>query len=337
MTYHDLKNLSSNDLEEIFQAVSNILAERNEDGFDKEDHLAKGVVCPFCGSVHCVKNGKSRGKQRFLCKDCNKTFGVVTSSPLSGTKIEYAKWIQYIKCMMSGMSIRAGADVIGVTVKTSFYMRHRILESMEHYVTSTNEGVSGIAELDGTYLAESFKGNHTNSKGFNMPRRSHKRGKDVKIRGLSHEMICIATAIDRDGSIIMEPIGRGRVATNTLCSFYDGKIKEGTTLCTDGFRAYSKLAENNGFVHKKIVHGKTNDAIFNLSRINGLHSRFKKWIKTFNGVSTKYLPHYLAWFQWIEKNKGLTGPSKSKAFWKDAMFLNVDARIDTIREKSVAF
>ncbi len=30
--------------------------------------------------------------------------------------------------------------------------------------------------------------------------------------------------------------------------------------------------------------------------MNACHSRFKKWLAPFNGVSTKYLDHYLTWF-----------------------------------------
>jgi aminopeptidase C len=34
--------------------------------------------------------------------------------------------------------------------------------------------------------------------------------------------------------------------------------------------------------------------------INGYHNRLKRWILPFNGVSTKYLPNYLVWFQRID-------------------------------------
>ena len=33
------------------------------------------VVCPHCGSVKVIKYGKSNGRQRYLCKNCEKTFG----------------------------------------------------------------------------------------------------------------------------------------------------------------------------------------------------------------------------------------------------------------------
>lgn len=30
--------------------------------------------------------------------------------------------------------------------------------------------------------------------------------------------------------------------------------------------------------------------------MNAYHSRLKRWIRPFNGVSSKYLPNYLVWF-----------------------------------------
>lgn len=32
------------------------------------------IICPFCGSTNVKKNGTQRNKQRYLCKDENKTF-----------------------------------------------------------------------------------------------------------------------------------------------------------------------------------------------------------------------------------------------------------------------
>jgi hypothetical protein len=34
--------------------------------------------------------------------------------------------------------------------------------------------------------------------------------------------------------------------------------------------------------------------------VNALHQRLKAWLGRFNGVSTRWLDHYLAWFRWTE-------------------------------------
>ena len=48
--------------------------------------------------------------------------------------------------------------------------------------------------MDETFLPESFNGNHKKS-GFAMPRKSRKRGKQVKKRGISNEQFCMARAM----------------------------------------------------------------------------------------------------------------------------------------------
>jgi len=34
--------------------------------------------------------------------------------------------------------------------------------------------------------------------------------------------------------------------------------------------------------------------IYHLNNVNAYHSRLKRWLRPFNGVSTKHLPNYLA-------------------------------------------
>ena len=53
-------------------------------------------------------------------------------------------------------------------------------------------------------------------------------------------------------------------------------------------------------------------------RIDFLHSEFKRWIITFNGVSSKYISNYLAWFKFIQLSK----KSKKSDRVKD-MLINV--------------
>src|SRR4030067_1676 len=40
--------------------------------------------CPCCGAQRVVKNGSAHGLQRFKCRDCGKTFNVLTGTPLAG-------------------------------------------------------------------------------------------------------------------------------------------------------------------------------------------------------------------------------------------------------------
>ncbi len=69
-------------------------------------------------------------------------------------------------------------------------MRHRILDAIRMAIGMGH--LEGVIEMDETFFAESFKGNHKKS-GFQMPRPSRKRGKEVTKRGISSEQVCVLT------------------------------------------------------------------------------------------------------------------------------------------------
>lgn len=114
--------------------------------------------------------------------------------------------------------------------------------------------VDGVVEMDETFIPLSYKGNHKKS-GFVMPRPSRKRGKQIKKRGISNEQVCIATAIDRNGNIILEPICTGRISHYDLESLYKGRIDNNSIICTDSHKSYIQFAKNLSLDHKRIMRG----------------------------------------------------------------------------------
>jgi transposase-like protein len=40
----------------------------------REVRFSNGLACIHCGSLSLKRNGKDRSRQRYLCKDCGKTF-----------------------------------------------------------------------------------------------------------------------------------------------------------------------------------------------------------------------------------------------------------------------
>ena len=71
------------------------------------------------------------------------------------------------------------------------------------------------------------------------------------------------------------------------------------------------------------------------SYINALHSSFKRWLMPFNGVSTKYINNYLAWFKFLQLSK----KNKKSDRIKD-MLVNVTTKetyitINTIKNRYI--
>lgn len=101
--------------------------------------------------------------------------------------------------------------------------------------------LDGIIEADETFFAISYKGNHSKSKTFAMPRKAHKRGHSTHIRGLSQEKVCVPCAVNRKGLSISKITNTGRVSTRDLHHIYDGRIKTNSTLVTDKMNSYVSL------------------------------------------------------------------------------------------------
>ena len=76
------------------------------------------------------------------------------------------------------------AKELNISVSTAFIWRHKILDAIRAHYKCSN--LSSKVQCDETFFQESFKGNHSKD-GFVMPRKTHKRGGEAKLRGISKE------------------------------------------------------------------------------------------------------------------------------------------------------
>lgn len=325
----DAKKLTDREIEVLFANIGELLSLNSISNTiysdSREKRYSGGVVCIHCESNKVIKHGKKNSVQRFKCKNCGKTFNDITLTPMAKSHLPINKWLEYAKCMILGFSIRKSATACEVSVKTSFYMRHRLLDAIRD-LQGIGE-VSGVVEMDETFLPESFKGNHKKS-GFKMPRTSRKRGKEIKVRGISHEQVCIATAIDRNNNIVFEMVTKGRIKTSDLDRLFKNRIDPDSVICTDSHKSYIKFAHDNVAEHIKIARGKHKNGIYHISHVNSLHSKFKKWIKPFNGVATKYLANYLHWFKWLQTFSDEKDVIKAKHLLINASTKLTDTRLE---------
>lgn len=186
--------------------------------------------CPRCGSVAIVKKGKSRnGEQRYLCRDCGRTFSGSTDRILGTSKLPRETWMAYAECFVLMLPLRECAGRCGVCLKTAYTMRHRLIECLKGYSPEFRVGQGQACELDETYFPESFKGNH--SKGsFTLPRKARHRGKQVHKRGLSREQICVMTGISDTNATFFEVSGRGVVSRKRAAEALRDRIGAGAVV-----------------------------------------------------------------------------------------------------------
>ena len=252
-----------------------------------------GFRCPHCGATHIRRNGHTPdGRQRFVCVDCGKTFGSRCRTVLAGTHKDASVWERYLECMFEGYSLRKSAKECGISLTAAFVWRHKLLDALRSCLEKVSIG--GVVEADETYLSVSYKGNHSRSRTFAMPRESRQRGHQLHQSGISEELVCISCAISRDGRSAASAVTLGRASEAELEGFFEGHLEEGSVLCTDHEPSYGACARKKGVRHITLEKQEVREG-YMIQRINAYHSRLKDFLAKFKGVSTKYLDNYLAW------------------------------------------
>lgn len=69
----------------------------------------------------------------------------------------------------------------------------------------------------------------------------------------------------------------------------DGRIETDSTLVTDKMNSYVRFTNANGIELVQLKTGKAKKGIYNIQHINSYHSQLKRFMRDFNGASTKSL------------------------------------------------
>lgn len=332
----DVSDLTDKDKEYLFEFLKRIFTpeasqQGNLIGELRERKFTSGYHCRHCGSVSVVRYGKRNGRQRYKCKDCFKISNDLTNTPLYRSK-KANKWITFIECMLKRLSLRESAKIVGVHFTTCFYWRHKILSALAKQHTPSFEG---IVETDETYFLESRKGRNVIA-----DRKPRKRGGSATKRGISSEQVCVLVARDRNKTTLSKVVGMGRILTQQLDENLTPLLQGDAVLCSDSHHSYKSYSKINDVEHIIINTSKkeyVKRGIYHLNNINSYHSRLKKWIRKFNGVSTKYLQLYLTWFQFLESREMEANLSKMKLMLFLACVLGTWETADTLRLRTEAF
>ena len=245
-------------------------------------------ACAHCEGKRLYRHGFANGLQRYRSRSCGATFNGLTGTPLARLRLKH-RWLTYFDCLRDpACTVHSAALKTGVHPNTSFRWRHRFLDWTKFDRPSTLEGV---AEADETFLLESEKG----SRQLQRPPRRH--GGHAHKRGNSNELVNIVVARDRGGKTIDFIAGRGALKPKALHAHLLPKLAPDVILMSDANGAYKTFARQAHIRHEAInlspgrrVHGSVH-----IQNVNAYHSRFKNWLRHFNGVATRYLENYLGW------------------------------------------
>jgi len=119
-----------------------------------------GPNCPHCGGVDKIYRIKPNPARRVRyglhkCGQCKKQFTVKVGTVFEDSNVPLHKWLQACYLMASskkGISSNQLARTLEVTVKTAWFMSHRIREAMRAGNLAPMGGAGEFVEVDETFI-----------------------------------------------------------------------------------------------------------------------------------------------------------------------------------------
>lgn len=242
----------------------------------------EGPVCPKCGESHRVgkMGGRSTRIGTYKCYVCRKPFTVKVGTIFEDSHVQMHKWLQAFYLLASskkGISANQLHRTLKVTLRTAWFMAHRIREAMRSgdLAPPTMGGPDEIVEVDETFIGT--------KKG------QKKRG------GYQHKM-AVLTLVERGGEARSFHIDRANSAN--IFPVIAANISREATVTTDDAGYYRNL-HKTGQKHETVAHN--NDewvrGKIHTNTVESYFSVFKRGMKgTYQHCDERHLHRYLAEF-----------------------------------------
>jgi transposase-like protein len=232
-----------------------------------------------------VRNGSYGHFQRYLCKDCDRTFNDKTGTIFAHSKVALRKWLFSIYAFLRfNTSLRQLQREIEVTYKTM----HRRVERFARALDAPSLTLEGPVEIDEVYVSAGKKGRERDS-------RSRSRGLSMRGRGTyENDKPPVFVLVDR-GTEQRYVIPAKAADESTIRLLLADRQQESLTVYTDGFRAYEPLEEDDAFDREYVVHGDGEyaDEEIHVNTCESHASLVRRWLSPHRGVSKDKLTPYL--------------------------------------------
>ena len=119
----------------------------------------EGPICPHCRETSRISkmNGKSTRIGVHKCYACRMQFTVKVGTVFEASHVKLHLWLQAVALLSSskkGISSNQLHRTLGVTLKTAWFMSHRVREAMRDGKLDLLRGAGNIVEVDETYYGK---------------------------------------------------------------------------------------------------------------------------------------------------------------------------------------
>ena len=265
---------------------------------------ADGPVCPRCGSVgnaYVLEGVRSKASAKNpegvvrhglkKCRDCQSQFTVRVGTIFESSHVALHLWLQAIHLMCSskkGISSQQLHRTLEVTLKTDWFMSHRIREAMRDDGSVNFGAGGGVVEVDETFIGNQFK-------------------KSKTARGGAHKNK-VLTLIDRTTGAAKSVVVKD-LRVSTLLPILRANIAKEATVYTDEAKWYAKLSKD--FAHHDFTTHAAEEYVrgdVHTNTVEGYFSVFKRGMKgVYQHCSKKHLHRYAAEFAFRYSNRVANG------------------------------
>jgi transposase-like protein len=255
----------------------------------------QGPVCPHCGACDRISKmgGKSTRIGAYKCYHCRKPFTVKVGTIFESSHIPMRLWLQAIFLISSskkGISSNQLHRTLGITLKSAWFMSHRIREAMRSGDLPPFGGNGGPVEVDETFIGRDSTRSRKEKKG---------RGYDHKNKVLS----LVDRTTGRARSVVVDDL-----KAKTLLPILQANIAREAHVMTDVAGQYKNVGLHFAG-HAFTRHGEGEyvsklDRTIHTNTIEGFFSIFKRGMKgVYQHCGHNHLNRYLVEFDFRYNNR----------------------------------
>ena len=259
-----------------------------------ESHLwPDGPTCPKCLEHERVGllTGKSTRIGVYKCYKCRKPFTVKIGTIFESSHIKLRDWLAAIYLLSSskkGISTNQLSRTLGITLKSAWFMSHRIREAMRHGSLTPMGTGGGTVEIDETFIGR-------------------KKG-SVVTAGVMHKH-AILTLVSRDEGQARSFHVDEATRYNVLPIIRENIAKEARVI-TDEAARYKSLGREFEGGHEAVTHsaGEYVRGDVTTNTVESFFSVFKRGMRgVYQHCSERHLHRYLAEFDHRYNNRVALG------------------------------
>jgi len=259
-----------------------------------------GPACPHCGNCDGERIGRLQGKSSRIglrkCYACRGTFTVRMGTIFEDSHLALHLWLQVIHLMCAskkGISTRQIQRMLQCSMKTAWFLTHRIREAMKDGMIGALGGEGETVGADETFIGGKEKNRHRSKRASS--RLGGSWGKET-----------VFSLVERGGRVRSMHVAS--VTAANLRPILVGQIDDASILCTDDAGQYRHMGRD--FHHEVVNHGAEEyvRGPFHTNSVEGFFSILKRGIVgCYFHVSEAHLHRYLAEFDFRHSNREKLG------------------------------